>query len=99
MPKVSRGRNAKNYPYTQKGKKDARRYARETGQRVNSGPRMTNRDGSRRMPGSGGPRDVGFKPRRMRPRVGSVRGAAPSNRVKSPAMRRAANRIAKKNRY
>ena len=54
MPKVGN----KKFSYTPKGMKAADKYAKKTGQS------MTNKNMSRRKPGSGGSRDMGVNPRK-----------------------------------
>lgn len=61
MPKVGN----KKFSYSPKGMKAANKYARKTGQSVGGQPSMTNKNMSRRKPGSGGPRDVGASPNRL----------------------------------
>ena len=88
MPNVG----GKKFPYTNKGKKDAKRYARKTGQpmRGGYGQGTENRGGSRmmrnpgmaprprRMSGLSNPRRAGGGLRRRRPSMG--RPARPMNR-------------------
>tara|TARA_R100000808_G_scaffold24946_1_gene59731 strand:+ start:9466 stop:9783 length:318 start_codon:yes stop_codon:yes gene_type:complete len=87
MPKVGRGRNVKNFPYTQKGKRDARRYARATGQPVrgDSGygrPKgyTSQRAGASRFAPMG-QRPQGPKP--MGPRRGRMRGGPATSPLRS----------------